>query len=88
VAIITRIMVGMPGIPTVIGVVPAVVVTFIVFAGYTTMESGFGFVDKGVTTKKFPFGARLAAKRGANARSHRPCEMQAQIKRKSLLRPR
>lgn len=43
---ITRIMVDILGILTVIGAIPKVVVTFIVFAGPGTMGSGFGFVDK------------------------------------------
>jgi hypothetical protein len=47
---ITLTMVGMPGIPTVIGATTAVVVTFIVFAGHGTMESGFGFVVNSQST--------------------------------------
>ena len=41
---------GMPGILTVIGAIAAVVVTFIMFAGHGTMESGFGFVVKSQST--------------------------------------
>ena len=41
---IILIMVGMPGILTVIGATPRVAVTFIVFVGHGIMESGFGFV--------------------------------------------
>ena len=47
---ITLIMVGMPGILTVIGAIAAVVVTFIMFAGHGTMASGFGFVVKSQST--------------------------------------
>ncbi len=65
---ITLIMVGMPGIPTVIGAIAAAVVTSTVFAGHGTMDSGFGFAVKSQSILIFRFGL-VSLERADNCQS-------------------